>query len=282
MSGTKNSLNFAEVRYRLGLESENKEEATRWFIIAAENEHPIAQYYQSEYLKESSHSASMLTLFKSAENSYPEAQYELGLCFEKGDGVTESEIDAVKWIRLASQQNHKKAQEKLANILIKFYENVNGDAAYELAGLHKKGIGVVKSDSKCAFWLEKACSCTHLQAMMDLADMYDNGIGVDDSIVMGFQLYNEAAENGCLEAQYHVAKRYNIGRGTPPDPTMAFEWFLRAAKQGHLESQFLVAVMFKSGKGTRPNLGEALRWITSASNQGHEEATRRLKRWSNQ
>jgi len=280
MSGTKKSINYAEVRYRLGLESDDNKDALRWFLTAAKYEHPIAQFHESLVLKESSHSASMLVLFKSAENHYPEAQYQLGLCFERGDGVEESETKALLWIRLASKQNHFKAQQKLAEILTKFANEGNGHAAYELAGLYRNGIGVEKSFKKCAQWLEKSCGLNHIQAMMDLAEMYDGGIGVDDSVVMAFQLYNEAAENGNIDAQYILAKRYNHGRGTPPDPTMALEWFLRAAKQGHIESQFLVAVMFKSGKGTRANPSEAIRWMTFASNQGHEEAARRLKRWS--
>lgn len=222
MSNSFNSnSHFAEVRYRLGLEAEsptqdtrqdnqlqettqNKDIAKKWYLRAAENNHPIALFKSSEYLTENNkYPESMLSLFKSAEEGYSEAQYKLGLAFLEGKGcVSQSDNESLKWLRLSSSQQHIKGQELFANVLMKFAIKGNGNAAFELSQLHRDGVGVKKSDSQCARWLEKAVKIGHIQAMMALANMYDTGVGVEDSTVMAFQLYLEAAEKGDVEAQY--------------------------------------------------------------------------------
>ena len=42
-----------------------------------------------------------------------DAQYRLGLCYEYGEGVTQSYEEAVKWYRLAAEQNNADAQNRL-------------------------------------------------------------------------------------------------------------------------------------------------------------------------
>jgi TPR repeat protein len=177
MSSSIVTSNFSEVRYRLGLEteSENPELSKNWFLTAARSNHPVALFKQSQMLADTSHPASMLALFKSAENGFDEAQYQLGMCFQRGDGVSKDDNQSLKWLRCAAAQNHKKGQEKFASILMKFAANGDGEAAYELAGLHREGVGVKQSDAQCARWLEKAVSVGHVEAMMVLASMYDAG-----------------------------------------------------------------------------------------------------------
>jgi hypothetical protein len=60
-----------------------------------------------------------------ADQGYAEAQCNLGLCYERGDGVAKSEEEAVSWYRLAADQGHAEAQ-------------CNLGVCYE------RGIGVVK------------------------------------------------------------------------------------------------------------------------------------------
>ncbi len=41
------------------------------------------------------------------------AQYNLGICYANGQGVTKDEAEAVKWYRKAAEQNHAMAQYNL-------------------------------------------------------------------------------------------------------------------------------------------------------------------------
>ena len=38
------------------------------------------------------------------------AQYNLGVSYEIGEGVSQDNIEAVKWLRLAAEQGHAEAQ----------------------------------------------------------------------------------------------------------------------------------------------------------------------------
>src|SRR5262245_31866526 len=80
-----------------------------------------------------------------AEQGDAEAQFQLGLIFEKGDGVAPLDLaKAVKWFRKAAQQGHAAAQFHLSLALI-------------------AGKGVASSDAEALQWL-------HAAAESDLAE----------------------------------------------------------------------------------------------------------------
>jgi TPR repeat protein len=47
---------------------------------------------------------------KAAEQNYAKAQYNLGLCYEHGNGVAANRVEAAKWYRKAAEQNDVNAQ----------------------------------------------------------------------------------------------------------------------------------------------------------------------------
>jgi len=47
---------------------------------------------------------------KAAEQNYAPAQYNLGLCYEHGNGVAANRVEAAKWYRKAAEQNYVDAQ----------------------------------------------------------------------------------------------------------------------------------------------------------------------------
>lgn len=49
---------------------------------------------------------------------HPQAQYELGVALYTGEGVVENEEEAIKWFRLASEQNHPAACYMLGDCLL--------------------------------------------------------------------------------------------------------------------------------------------------------------------
>ena len=50
---------------------------------------------------------------KAAKSGNAKAQYNLGLLYEKGDGVSKNLRKAVKWYHRAAEQDHQKAQANL-------------------------------------------------------------------------------------------------------------------------------------------------------------------------
>lgn len=51
-----------------------------------------------------------------AEKGSAQAQYNLGVCYEKGEGVEKDTSEAMKWYRIASEQGHKDAETALQEL----------------------------------------------------------------------------------------------------------------------------------------------------------------------
>jgi len=85
---------------------ENKEEAIKWFRIAAERGEPNAIYllalcyFKGEGVLEDK--AEAIRLYHiAAEKGDTGAQYELGECYYNGDGVPQDKAEAIKWYKKA-------------------------------------------------------------------------------------------------------------------------------------------------------------------------------------
>ena len=50
---------------------------------------------------------------KASEQNLAEAQFTLGVCYHKGDGVAKDLVEAAKWFRRAAEQNIARAQYEL-------------------------------------------------------------------------------------------------------------------------------------------------------------------------
>ena len=50
---------------------------------------------------------------KAAEQNHAEAQYNLGICFYKGEGVAKDQVEAYKWVLLAARQGDEDAKKNM-------------------------------------------------------------------------------------------------------------------------------------------------------------------------
>lgn len=57
-----------------------------------------------------------------AEKGSAQAQYNLGVCYENGEGVEKDTFEAMKWYRIASEQGHKDAETALQKLQEGHYE----------------------------------------------------------------------------------------------------------------------------------------------------------------
>ena len=79
---------------------------------------------------------------KAAEQGDATAQYNLGVCYENGDGVEKDSQKAVKWYKKAAEQGH-------------------ADAQCNLGVCYEKGDGVEKDLKQAVKWYEKAAEQGH-------------------------------------------------------------------------------------------------------------------------
>ena len=105
------------------------------------------------------------------------AQFNLGVAYMQGLGVTQDYKAAFKWFKLAAGQGDAKAQVWLGVVYI-------------------KGLGVTQ-DYKAAFkWFEKAAEQGRAEAQAVVSSMYEEGLGVPQDYSRAYMWRNIAASQG--------------------------------------------------------------------------------------
>ncbi len=123
-----------------------------------------------------------------AEQGDADAQYNLGVCYDNGQGVDEDDAEAVKWYRKSAEQGHAGAQ-------------------YNLGWCYDNGKGVDEDDAEAVKWYRKAAEQGDADAQYNLGVCYDNGQGVDEDDAEAVKWYRKAAEQGYAEAQNALRRR---------------------------------------------------------------------------
>lgn len=109
-------------------------------------------------------------------------QFNLGVQYEKGFGVSKDYEFAAVWYAKAAGQGHAKAQNNL-------------DALYE------KGRGVIKNDTTAVKWYTKAAEQGNKAAQNNLGFMHATGKGVIANNVKAYMWWNLAILNGSADAK---------------------------------------------------------------------------------
>ncbi|UOP00741.1 tetratricopeptide repeat protein [Kingella potus] len=147
-----------------------------------------------------------------AEQGYAVAQYNLGVAYGNGLGVTQNDQQAAAWYRKAAEQGY-------------------ADAQYNLGGLYDSGKGVPQNDRQAAAWWRKAAEQGFAPAQSNLGTAYENGQGVAQDDKQAAAWYRKAAEQGYADAQYNLGVMYYNGRGVPQNRTQAAAWWRKVLAQ---------------------------------------------------
>ena len=109
-----------------------------------------------------------------AKQGNAEAQYNLGVMYDKGRGVPRDYAKALQWWRKAAEQGVAGAQ-------------------YNLGIMYDTGRGVPQDYAEAARWYRKAAGQGDATAQFNLGFMYSNGRGVPQDYVQAHMRYNLAA-----------------------------------------------------------------------------------------
>ena len=112
-----------------------------------------------------------------------DAQFNLGWCYDNGDGVTKDPAEAVRWYRMAAEQGH-------------------ADAQYSLGLCYDIGWGVPEDPAEAVRWFRMAAEQGHAAAQFNLGWCYDNGDGVTKDPAEAVRWYRKAAEQGLAAAKH--------------------------------------------------------------------------------
>ncbi len=147
-----------------------------------------------------------------ASDGEAEAQYRLGIMYEKGYGVDTSSRKALKWYRLAAAQGHRASKRRLKNlrqstitaagsesVATQWYQDLaeegDPDAQYNLGFMHETGWSTPVDEGEAARWYEKAAKKGILKARFRLGMMYLVGAGVKRSEIQGEKWLKLAAKD---------------------------------------------------------------------------------------
>ena len=124
---------------------------------------------------------------KAAEQGLATAQFNLGVCYDYGKGVSQDHNEAVKWYRKAAEQGHATAQNNLGYC-------------------YKNGHGVAQDYNEAIKWYKKAAEQGHAYAQNNLGYCYENGQGVPKDLQKAIELYRKSAEQGHETAIYNLKR----------------------------------------------------------------------------
>ena len=194
---------------------------------------------------------------QAAEQGDAEAQFKLGLCYYKGEGVPQNYAEAVKWYRKAAGQGYAQAQ-------------------YNLGECYHKGEGVPKNYFAAVKWFRKAAEQGNALAQNKLGECYYSGLGVPKNYTEAVKWYRKAAEQGLASAQNNLGYSYKQGQGVPQNYTEAVKWYRQAAEQGYAPAQTNLGKCYCYGKGVPEDREEAVKWYCKAAEQGYAHAQYKL------
>ena len=192
-----------------------------------------------------------------AEQGDAEAQYNLGVMYERGEGVPQNDRQAVFWYRKAAEQGDAEAQ-------------------YNLGVMYERGEGIPQNGRQAVFWYRKAAEQGDAEAQYNLGVMYERGEGIPQNGRQAVFWYRKAAEQGDAEAQFNLGVMYDRGKGVPQNNRQAVFWYRKAAEQGDAKAQYNLGFSYANGEGVPKDFVQAYAWSNLAAAQGDEEAKRYL------
>jgi localization factor PodJL len=149
-----------------------------------------------------------------ARKGSPEAQYNVGILYAEGLGVTQDYGEALAWFERAAEQG-------LAN------------AQYNLAAMHEHGLAGARDAAKARQWYRRAAEQGHSQSQHNLAVIHARGGGgIAQDYTLAAKWFTAAAERGLVNAQYNLALLHERGLGVARDEALAYKWFSLAGQRG--------------------------------------------------
>ena len=218
----------------------------------------------------------------------PEVQYQIGLCYQRGEGVEQDGAKAEMWLQRAAQHNHPEAIALLGELrepTVPLQEEVTGEslpdwcnraeagdpeAQYQVAMYFARN-PLPGSGGEVRRYLTRAVEQGHGKACLSLAWELMN-----EDPDRAFQLLKNAADCGEMEALEDMGFCYAQGRGVPQDLAQAEQCFIRWAQQGDGEAKLALARRYKTGDLVPKHLGKALSWMRRAELAGLTDASERF------
>lgn len=222
---------------------ENQNMARKYYIAAAKNNNPIAQYTLAEYFLDSRNAQNrklgLIWLNKAVELGNPQAIMKQGELYAEGKDLTKDTNMARTLLEKAVKQG-------------------SVPAMYQMGALEQQ----LEAYEKAKDWYKKAADKEYSPAQVALAKLYLKEGLPFSNVNDGFLWMLKAAQNNSKDAQLELAKMYKEGIGVAKDENLAKEWQERSTKPA------------KSNKEARV---EAAQWLSNGKSENFADSGYRLE-----
>jgi peptidoglycan hydrolase-like protein with peptidoglycan-binding domain len=127
-----------------------------------------------------------------AEQGVATAQYNLGIMYDRGEGVAQDHAEAAEWYRRAAERDFAKAQ-------------------FSLGVMYEKGQGVPQDYGEAVKWYRLAAAQGSAKAMNNIGLFYQNGFDVPRDLAKAYAWYSLAADRFGPGPQREQAARNRDG-----------------------------------------------------------------------
>lgn len=161
---------------------------------------------------------------KGAELGVSDAEFNLGLVYEEGRGVTADPVQSLAWYRRAAEHGDVDAQYKVAQAL--FF-----------------GDGMPQDQVKAAEWYGKAAAQELASAQGKLGEILLFGWGVPPDPPKAVNLLQQAARQKWRDAYVALGHAYEAGLGVDADAAQAIAWYEKALDS--LKAQVRLGLLYQ-------------------------------------
>lgn len=174
-----------------------------------------------ESAKSGNYEEAFICFKAAAEQGYRKAQFNVGVCYEKGRGVHKDREKALHHYWQAAVGGHRQAQYRHAKLL-----------------LSSRGQPSVKELNAAIGFLEQAAKAGLTEAMVCLASVYSQEPVRDES--KSIHYLKMAAHSGDDRALLFLGQCYEGGLGVQRNVRTATEYYKRAAQAGNKQAKQLL------------------------------------------
>jgi TPR repeat protein len=188
-----------------------------------------------------------------ADAGQAEAQFDLGVLYAQGLGVSRDLNVAANWYRKSANQG-------------------NAEAAFALGQMYSRGWGIPRDDADAIRWFQMANSVDTDGPPTDW--MILEGYGMPQDAARAAYWYGVAAEKGHPEAQFNLGLLYASGKGVNRDAEQAARWVSASAAQGYARAMAQLGERFASGDGVTKDDRRSYFWLTLAFLHGEKSGAK--------
>jgi TPR repeat protein len=159
------------------------------------------------------HKLPLAEIRQQAGHGNAQAEYIMGVLYERGRGVEADPALAADWYRKAARQGHGRAQTNLG-------------------ALYQKGKGVPRDREKALYWYRLAAKQGLSKAQYNLGLMFATRDPKTRDLQKTLYWFTEAAKRGHAQAQANLGIMFGEGLGVAPNYRLAVFWEAQAAAAG--------------------------------------------------